>query len=283
MTPYPPSRALWQYGLAAIVSTGIMTVNLVQAQDSRFQTAPVSSKSAGPPNPTLLEDLVVANRLVVNLGVMEIRGHVSVRHNGDPNRFLIARAMAPELVAATDIMEFDLDGNAIGHRGREIFSERYIHSEIYRARPDAMAIVHTHAPSLILFSSSDSPLRPLFGGAAFIGNVGVPAFQNGTGGGGVGSPDLGKQLASTLAHGAAVLMRGHGSVIVGFSLPNVVGRLVALDTNARMETQILAMGSKPIYIVARDDAPSTNNDYAREWDAWKRKTQRMMKVDGSRE
>jgi HCOMODA/2-hydroxy-3-carboxy-muconic semialdehyde decarboxylase len=270
---------VWRFGVAALVSAGIMAIDLVHAQNSRFQTAPVTSKSAGPPDPALLEDLVVANRLVVDMGVMEIRGHVSVRHNGDPNRFLISRSMAPELVTVADIMEFDLDGNAIDHRGREIFSERYIHSELYRARPDVMAVIHTHAPSLILYSSSDILLRPLFGGAAFIGNKGVPAFQNGTAGGGVGSPELGKGLASSLGRAAAVLMRGHGSVVVGFSLPNVVGRLVALDTNARMQAQTLAMGAKPIYIVAREDAASSNNDYAREWAAWKRKTLRMMKVE----
>jgi HCOMODA/2-hydroxy-3-carboxy-muconic semialdehyde decarboxylase len=259
-----------------VAVVGVFGIQDAQAQPGRYQKDPVTSASAGPADPALIEDLVMANRMIVDKDVIKIRGHLSVRHNLDPNRFLMSRSMAPGLVTAADIMEFDLDGNAIDHQGREIFSERYIHSEIYRARPDVMSVIHTHAPALVLFASSPIRLRPLFGAASFMGNDGVPVFQNGVSGGGVGNPPLGEKLAQTIGQGAVVFMRGHGTVVVGFSLQNVVGRLVHLDTNAKLVAQHLSMGQEPIYIVAREDAASRDNDYAREWDSWKRATVRLM-------
>ena len=133
------AAAAWWRVLAVLAVVGVFGIQDVQAQPGRFQKDPVTSKSAGPADPALIEDLVIANRMIVDKDVIRIRGHLSVRHNLDPNRFLMSRSMAPGLVTADDIMEFDIDGNAIDHRGREIFSERYIHSEIYRARPDVSA------------------------------------------------------------------------------------------------------------------------------------------------
>ena len=114
-------------------------------------------------------------------------------------------------------MEYDLDGNVADAKGRPLILERFIHAEIYRARPDVRAIVHGHTPSLVMFSSSNIPLRPLFSGAGFIGQS-VPAFKNGDAGGGVQSADLGRKLAEAMGTGGAVLMRGHGVVVAAPSL-----------------------------------------------------------------
>src|SRR5437016_7589042 len=114
----------------------------------------------------LIEDLVVAYRILAEYAVIDAWGHVSVRSDRDRGRYFLARALAPELVTPGDIIEYDLDSNPIDCRDREMVSERYIHGEIYKARPDVDAVVHSHAPSLIPFSVTKVPLRPLFAIAA---------------------------------------------------------------------------------------------------------------------
>src|SRR5437867_9577705 len=116
----------------------------------------------------LIDDLVAANRILAHHGVLDGWGHVSVRHDRDPQRYLLSRARAPELVTADDIMEFDLDNNALDAQGRSLYTERFIHGEIYKARLDVRAIVHTHAPPIIPFGVSTVPLRPVYHRAAFV-------------------------------------------------------------------------------------------------------------------
>jgi HCOMODA/2-hydroxy-3-carboxy-muconic semialdehyde decarboxylase len=221
-------------------------------------------------------DLVAANRILAMEGVLDGMGHVSVRKPGDAGRFLLARSMAPELVTAADILEYGADGEAIEARGRESYRERFIHSEIYRARPDVQAIVHCHTPSLVPFAASDVPLRAMYHMAAFVAE-GVPVFDTRKAAGAtdllVKDAPLGRALAKTLASKPAVLMRGHGAVIVANSIPNVVGRSVYLDINARAQIQAMTLGGRLTYVEA-DEAKlrlSDPNEYARAWELWKRK------------
>ena len=140
------------------------------------QPAPVS---AGPPNPKLIEDLVAAGRILADHGLLDGWGHVSVRHDKDPNRYLMSRGLSADLVTAKDIIEFDLDSRPVDTHGLPLsglFTERYIHGEIYRLRPDVIAVVHTHAPSLIAFGDTKVPLKPMYHRAAFIA-FGVPVFE----------------------------------------------------------------------------------------------------------
>src|SRR5256886_13839125 len=139
----------------------------------RAQPAPAS---AGPADPKLIEDLVAANRILVDQGVLDGYGHVSVRHDRAPDRYLMSRSIAPELVTAADVMEYDLDSSPVDPRGRSMYLERFIHGEIYRARPDVLAIVHHHSPSVIPFGVTGASLRPGYNMAAFLG-AGVPVFE----------------------------------------------------------------------------------------------------------
>src|SRR5215470_12654588 len=132
--------------------------------------------SAGPAAPQLIEDLVAANHILADQGVVDGYGHVSARHDRDPSRYLMARSMAPELVAVSDIMEYDLDGNPADARGRVSYLERFIHGEIYKVRPDVKAVVHTHSPSVIPFGVTGVPLKPLYHMSAFLW-MGVPVFE----------------------------------------------------------------------------------------------------------
>src|SRR5665647_48527 len=143
MTTTLPSRR----GGRAILFAVCALISLC-AGGAAAQQAPAS---AGAVDAQLIDDLVAANRILADQGVLDGWGHVSVRHPRDPNRFLLSRSRAPELVSADDIMEFDLDSNPVESKGRPLYTERFIHGEIYKTRPDVMAIVHTHAPALVPF------------------------------------------------------------------------------------------------------------------------------------
>ena len=223
----------------------------------------------------LIADLVAGNRILAQEGIVDGYGHISVRHPGNRERFLIARSVAPELVTAADILEVGLDGEPIDAKGRTAYKERFIHSEIYRVRSDVNAVVHCHTPSLIPFADSSVALRPMYHQSAFLA-AGVPVFEIRQAAGMtnmlVETAPLGRALAKSLADKPAVLMRGHGAVVVADSILNVVGRSIYLDLNARIQAQAIALGGKITYIdpeEAKQYAASDN--YSRAWELWKRK------------
>ena len=232
-----------------------------------------------------LEDLVAANRILAEHGVIDAYGHVSLRSPRDPKRFLLARAIAPETVQLEDIIEYDLDSQPIDARGRDSVSERFIHSEIYRARPDVMAVVHNHSPSVVPFSVTRVKMRALFHMASFIGD-GLPNFEIRDVKKGsdllVRDPKLGAALAKTLGKHSAALMRGHGSVTVGENLPRAVGRSVYLEMSARMQLQalLLSQGGRINYLdQAEVKASAPVQDYKRAWPLWREKALARAKAD----
>jgi HCOMODA/2-hydroxy-3-carboxy-muconic semialdehyde decarboxylase len=193
----------------------------------------------------LIEDLVAANRILSDQGVVDGFGHVSARHPEDAMRFLLARSMAPGLVSADDIMEFDLDGSALDPRGRTLYVERFIHSEIYKTHPEIKAVVHSHSPSIIPFGVTSVPLRPIYHMSSFLG-AGVPVFEiRETGGSAtdmlIRSPKLGAALASKIGASAVVLLRGHGNVVVGASIQQVVFRAIYTEINAKLQAEALRL------------------------------------------
>jgi len=191
-----------------------------------------------------LEDLVAAYRILAEHGVIDAYGHVSLRSPRDPDRYYLARSIAPERVQLEDLIEYDLGSTPVGVEGRESVRERFIHGEIYRARPEVMAVVHNHSPSVVPFSVTGVPMRPIWHMAAFVGeglpNFEIRDFQKGTDLL-VKTPQLGQALARTLGAKPAALMRGHGSVVVGENLPRAVGRSVYLEISARMQMQAMAI------------------------------------------
>jgi len=229
-----------------------------------------------------LKDLVAAYRILAAHGVIDAYGHVSLRSPRNPERYYLARSVAPELVTEEDLIQYDLDSNAldaaVGKSGRESVNERFIHGEIYRARPDVMCVVHNHSPSVIPFSVTGVPMRALYHMASFIGE-GLPNFEIRDVRKGtdllVKDAALGKALAATLAKKPAALMRGHGSVVVGENLPRAVGRSVYLEQSARMQMQAMALAGADGKITYFDDAEVqasiARQDYYRAWPLWRAK------------
>ena len=248
---------------------------LPSAQSRDLRQAP---PAAGPAGAGQIEELVAANRILPDQGVVDAFGHVSVRSDRDPNRYFLSRDLAPALVTANDLMEFDLDSKPIDAKERSLYRERFIHGEIYKARPDVMAIVHSHSPSLIAFSVSAIPLRPVFHMAAFVVE-GVPVFDATRFPGAphtlIASTEIGRALAQKLGAGSAVLILGHGAAVVGTSLPMAVGRAVYLEQSAKIQAQAMALGGPLTPLDGPAARKASANSYARAWDLWKRKV--MMK------
>lgn len=241
--------------------------------------APARAETMSAPDPALVADLVAANHILYDQGVVDGFGHVSVRDDKNPGRFLLARSMAPGLVTKDDILEFGLDGEPIDAKGRAVYLERFIHSEIYKAHPEVKAIVHSHSPSVIPFGVTDVPLKPIYHMSSFLGS-GAPVFEIRNAGGDatdmlIRSPALGAALAKSLGQSTVLLMRGHGDVVVGSSLEQVVFRAVYTEINARLEAEAMALGrGKVTFLNAQEAAAAlkTNDQVmGRAWDLWKRK------------
>jgi ribulose-5-phosphate 4-epimerase/fuculose-1-phosphate aldolase len=226
-------------------------------------------------DPAAVEDIVVGSRILADFGVLDGFGHVSARDPANPNHFLMSRSLAPALVTADDIMAFDLDGNAVDARGRSVFVERFIHSEIYKARPDVMAVVHTHSAGVIPFTVSQVPLRPMYHNPSFLA-AGAPVWDIRKDFGEtdmlVRDPARGKSLAQTLGDKPVVLMRGHGDVTVGPSVKMAVFRAYYTDVNAKLQSQAIALGGEVNYLTPGEGAKADQGNFVvidRIWNLWK--------------
>ena len=238
---------------------------------------------------SLIQDLVIAYRVLAEHGVIDAYGHVSVRSDRDPSRYFLARHIAPEFVRESDIIEYDLDSNPLDAGDRLSVRERYIHGEIYKSRPEVMCVVHNHSPSVIPFSTTREPMRPIFHMSAFVGQ-GVPNFEIRDAQTGtdllVKTPYLGAALAKTLGGHPAALMRGHGCVTVGETIARAVGRSIYLESNARMQLQAMLIagpGGKVDFM--HDDevaASAPRQEYDRGWHLWRtRVLARMAQEDNA--
>jgi ribulose-5-phosphate 4-epimerase/fuculose-1-phosphate aldolase len=230
--------------------------------------------------PTVLRELVTANRILAREGVLDAFGHVSIRHPEQADHHLISRSLGPEFVTEADLQRFTLTGEQVSGNIQPPYAERAIHGAIYEARPDVLAICHNHAPAVIPFGITDVPLRPVFHMAALLGAE-VPKWDIADE---FGETDLlvrtmeqGRSLARALGARPAALMRGHGSVVVSARLRDVVIASVYLEQNARLQMQALALGGGKVkYVSAREAELMTDmlvngvaNDRA--WNAWVRR------------
>ena len=225
----------------------------------------------------LIDDLVSANHILFKEGVVDGFGHVSMRDERDPERFLLSKSIAPATVTARDVMEFGMDGEPLNPRGRKPYLERYIHSEIYRARADVQAIVHSHSPALIPFGITGTSLRPVFHMSGFLGSA-TPIFEIREAGGPatdmlIRDRKLGAALARTLGAASFALMRGHGSVAVGATLKQVVYRAIYAEVNARLQSEAVRLGTITFLNEQEAANASRSNDSVidRPWELWKKR------------
>jgi ribulose-5-phosphate 4-epimerase/fuculose-1-phosphate aldolase len=233
-------------------------------------------------NPDLLMDLVAANRILAMEGVVDAYGHVSVRSERNPAHFYMSRSLAPPLVTVADIMEHGPDSEPVGD-DRKGYLERYIHGEIYRQRPDVIAVVHSHAASVIPFGVTKARMRPVYHMASFLWS-GVPVFDIRK-----AQPEndllirdgkLGRELAKSIGPCACVLMRGHGMTVVGDSIPEAVFRAVYTQMNAKLQTLAAQLGGPIEFLSDSEGRLATVTNRAtveRPWELWKQKAMATLK------
>jgi len=235
----------------------------------------IQPKSGGPVDPAVIEDLVVANRILADQGVLDGYGHVSVRHPGAQDRYFLSRSKSPAIIEKEDIIEFDLDSNPVNQEGRRMYIERFIHGEIYKARPDVHAIVHSHSPTVIPFGVTTVELRPICHMSAFLGG-GVPNYDIAAKSGDtdllIRNPRLGHDLAHALGNRDVCLMRGHGNICVGPDVMTAVYRAVYTEVNAKLQAQAIALGG-PIRFLSDGEWETIVNrgdkNFDRPWQMWK--------------
>jgi len=233
------------------------------------------------PDSRLVEKLVIANRILFDQGIVDGFGHVSVRHDQSNEYFLLSCNRAPGLVKREHILVYDLNGDLAIESNQRSYLERFIHSEIYRARPDVMSVVHSHSPSVIPFGVTGQRLRPIFHMSGFLGS-GSAFFEIRESAGNtdllIRDSGLGKALAKSLGEQNCVLMRGHGSTTVAPSLELAVYRAVYAEENAKM--QIVAGALGPIEFLTQEEAvlamATTEGQVMRPWDLW---SQRVGSID----
>ena len=226
------------------------------------------------PDPALTENLVYANRILYDQGVVDGLGHVSVRNPTDPGVFMLSCNRAPALVKRQDIVCYDLDGNAVSEAAERPYLERFIHAEMFRARPDVMAVVHSHSQSVIPFGATKHRLRPIYHMAGFLGSGSAHFEMRDVD----GNTDLlirnamhGAALAKALGKSSLVLMRGHGCTCVGSSLEQVVYRAIYAEISAKLQMQALGLGE--VTYLNEEEAQlasdTLDSQLLRSWTLWR--------------
>jgi HCOMODA/2-hydroxy-3-carboxy-muconic semialdehyde decarboxylase len=223
-------------------------------------------------DPAVARDLVAANHILAENGVLDSFGHVSIRDPRNRERYLQMQALAPRDVTVGDLITFDLDSNALDANGRPPYRERFIHGAIYRLRPDVNAVVHSHSPTIIPFSVTESPLRAIFHNGHFLGQ-GVPVWEIRHFAGEqnnmlVLTNELGKSLAESLGDGSVVLMRGHGNAVAGPDLKTAVFRAIYTEVNAKLQLQATMLGGPINFLNEYEQLKAQNVD--RPWATWKK-------------
>jgi len=223
-----------------------------------------------------ISELVIANRIVAHLRLVDSFGHVTVRHPENPERFFMSRARAPGLVTKEDILEFNLDSTPLDLRGLRPYSERFIHGCIYKSRPDVMSICHNHAHELLPLAVTKTVMRPALHTASVIGHE-VPVWDIRDHFGDtnmlVTTNEMGDSLAAAVGNGKAALMRGHGSVIVGQSVRDAVFTTFYLRLNAEILSKAMSMGGTITYLSAGEieqsgELHSQGSAQGRAWEDW---------------
>ena len=223
------------------------------------------------------DDLVTANRILAYHHVVDSFGHVSMRNPENPNHFFLSRARAPNCVEIGDITEFTHEGKTVGHEPGKPYSERFIHGAVYEVRPDVMAVVHNHSPNVVPFTvQSRRKFRPIMHMCAPIGTD-IPTWDIADKFGAtnllVTNIDMGRDLAKTLGPRTVALMRGHGSVVAGKSLRDVVFTSIYMEINAEMLIKAYQLGDGDILPMSDEEVAANTRGragftYERGWENW---------------
>lgn len=227
----------------------------------------------------VIHELVAANRILANEGVLDAYGHISIRHPHDPSLFLLSRSRSPELVEPDDIMTFRLDGSPADGRTDGPYIERFIHCGAYEANPEVMSVVHSHALAVLPFSISSVPLRTVIHTASHMG-CDIPVWDSQDSFGDTGllvqNMEQGRDLAKALGKNKVALMRGHGFTAVGRSMGEVLKISIYLPQNAQVYMDAIRLNGaikclSPGEVEIRDSFGPGGRELTRALDYWARR------------
>jgi HCOMODA/2-hydroxy-3-carboxy-muconic semialdehyde decarboxylase len=222
-----------------------------------------------------IADLITGNKILFHHGVLDAFGHVSVRHDADPSRYVMSRHLAPALVTRDDLLTYDLESTPVEATNVRLYSERYIHGEIYKRRPDVQSVVHCHAPALIPFGITPAKLLPVYHMSAFL-RTGPGVFEIRDAAGMtdmlIRTAPLGAALAEKLGDDQLVLMRGHGATMVGKTIKHAVYRAMYATQNSQIELEALRLGEVTFLSPEEADNYERYSDEVmnRPWALWQR-------------
>lgn len=231
-----------------------------------------------------IEQLVMANRIIANEGVVDALGHISLRNPENPDTFFITRGgLAPIVVTKEDIVEVDLEGKLVTNSKEKLMGEIVIHSAILQARPEITAVFHGHSPAIIPFTVVDTPMRPLLNLAGFI-YQGVPVFDEYTPGSGflIKSKEDGERVAKQLGQRSVLLLRSHGCIVAAENLPRAIACAIFLNVNATIQWQALLLGKEPKYLSSEEAKTGAevallkDSTMSRFWGYWTTKVKYAM-------
>ena len=196
-----------------------------------------------------MDDIAVARRTLIEAGmVLEhqghgdmTRGHVSVRVPGQPGHFFMKpHSIGFGEITEANILTIDLDGEVVAGTAKR-HSEVYIHSEIFRARPDVQSVIHTHPTQSVALSATGRPMRAISQGGAVFAGDNLPVYADTIYL--IRTKEMGAGLARALGPHRAVLMRGHGVTMTGESLQQAVMLAMMLEEAARVQLLADAAGA----------------------------------------
>jgi ribulose-5-phosphate 4-epimerase/fuculose-1-phosphate aldolase len=268
-----------------IVAARMLSVALALATTCVAAQAQTGAPAADS-NEARIEDLVTASHILANEGILDSFGHATVRSVTDPTHFFMPRAMPPALVSRADIVELDLDCKPVTPNAPRLNGERYIHCEVYKARPDVQSVIHTHDMAVLPFGLTGTPLRPVLAQAGFLPKetplfevrdaYGPTAAERGVL---VLNAALGKALAGKLGNNPVVLMRGHGETVVGRSVKEAAVRTIYTNLDARAQAAAMTLASK--FVVLDDAEIAAFEKEERPDRPWENYKQRLLKAQES--
>ena len=227
-----------------------------------------------------IRDLVMANRILANEGIVDAYGHVSIRDPENPNRYVLSRSRSPEQIERSDILEFNLDGSPVDPEGGHPYLERFLHGAVYEKRDDVNCVIHAHTEAVLPFTITSEPLKPVIHTASDMGlevplwdvrdQFGLATEQH------VSDMERGRDLARSLDRNRVVLMRGHGFVSTGSSLLMTVRMTIYFAMNARVLFAARSLGN-PIPLTSGEIETRSGFDadspaMRRSWDYWAART-----------
>src|SRR5687768_15042760 len=252
--------------------------NAELARERGEGTPNATASAAADPDRAVIEEVVLASRMLstTEAGIIGAYGHVSARSRTNPKHYFISTDRSPGSITDADMIENDLESKAAVPTDKSQFQEVYIHGEIYKARPDVMAVLHAHTAELVAFGQSSVPLRPVLHWAGFIG-AGLPNYdiRKYTGGYAspvgcahcISTPELGRALAQELGNRGAALLFGHGIAVVAGSVPELVNRAHDMRMNAMIQQMAMSLGGKVNYL----DGPAPAGSDPAAWEYWRRR------------